>query len=418
MSVAVLLNPTTHDIVQHRHSVQLRNSSEDTALNIFSMYSSGRSTSIDSDRPLSYVMESSHNFQDDDHNIVISTPTQHMQLQDQLPYSTHSETHQSLSQPAPGEDADSFHVRSTYAQLEVQGVPGDGFQDGMELTRTRSNAVRTKIDPSFRTSPEDELRFLSMVDRYGFYLPPTSNIDRIAVLPAASLAKRLSPVPSPSKSHPKTPLKGGARLKANASQSPITRSLSPTPLTLAVPNTLRARSRSASPSASPSLHSRSQSLSTSQPPTPSSAKPPPPRHEFSRQSKWYRMLIPVPGPTGSRAGSYPQPHSLSSSGSRSESPSTSTEPHSHSHSHGQVSGPMLSTPIYGGGNVLYWTIHPRKVHKFRERVFKGVPDAWRAAAWGVMLESFGGVQRQRFEALEQDYAVRSFFLCSFFSSNI
>ena len=41
-----------------------------------------------------------------------------------------------------GEDADAFHVRSTYAQLEQCGVKGDGYEEGVERTRARVGGSR------------------------------------------------------------------------------------------------------------------------------------------------------------------------------------------------------------------------------------------------------------------------------------
>lgn len=41
-----------------------------------------------------------------------------------------------------GEDADSFHVRSTYAQLDQCGVKGDGYEEGVERTRARVGGNR------------------------------------------------------------------------------------------------------------------------------------------------------------------------------------------------------------------------------------------------------------------------------------
>lgn len=41
-----------------------------------------------------------------------------------------------------GEDADSFHVRSTYAQLDLHGVKGDGYDEGVERTRARVGGSR------------------------------------------------------------------------------------------------------------------------------------------------------------------------------------------------------------------------------------------------------------------------------------
>jgi len=44
--------------------------------------------------------------------------------------------------PSEGEDFDSFHVRSTYAILEVSGVRGDGYEEGVERTRARLGSNR------------------------------------------------------------------------------------------------------------------------------------------------------------------------------------------------------------------------------------------------------------------------------------
>lgn len=52
------------------------------------------------------------------------------------PSSKHSIT------PSEGEDPDAFHVRSTYAQLEVCGVRGDGYDEGVERTRARVGGNR------------------------------------------------------------------------------------------------------------------------------------------------------------------------------------------------------------------------------------------------------------------------------------
>ena len=53
------------------------------------------------------------------------------------PESTHSAVVRS-----EGEDVDSFHVRSTYAQLDQCGVKGDGYDEGVERTRARVGGSR------------------------------------------------------------------------------------------------------------------------------------------------------------------------------------------------------------------------------------------------------------------------------------
>lgn len=41
-----------------------------------------------------------------------------------------------------GEAPDAFYVRDTYARLEMTGVVGDGFEDGVERTRARMTPSR------------------------------------------------------------------------------------------------------------------------------------------------------------------------------------------------------------------------------------------------------------------------------------
>jgi hypothetical protein len=41
-----------------------------------------------------------------------------------------------------------------------------------------------------------------------------------------------------------------------------------------------------------------------------------------------------------------------------------------------------------GGNVLGWSVRAPKERKFRGRVYKGIPDRWRAAAWPLMMARF------------------------------
>lgn len=44
--------------------------------------------------------------------------------------------------PSEGEDDDAFHVRNTYAELEMTGVKGDGYEEGVERTRARLGGSR------------------------------------------------------------------------------------------------------------------------------------------------------------------------------------------------------------------------------------------------------------------------------------
>lgn len=77
--------------------------------------------------------------------------------------------------PSEGEDVDAFHVRNTYAELEMTGVKGDGYVEGIERTRARVGGNRKSElraeeavdDGSEKTrdlSPE-ELRTLASLDR-------------------------------------------------------------------------------------------------------------------------------------------------------------------------------------------------------------------------------------------------------------
>lgn len=77
--------------------------------------------------------------------------------------------------PSGGEDVDAFHVRNTYAELEMTGVKGDGYVEGIERTRARvggnrqselraEEAVDDGSEKTRELSPE-ELRTLASLDR-------------------------------------------------------------------------------------------------------------------------------------------------------------------------------------------------------------------------------------------------------------
>ena len=57
-----------------------------------------------------------------------------------LPPSPHLS--QVLVTPHEGEDVDAFHVRRTYAELEIVGVKEDGYAEGVERTRARVGSTR------------------------------------------------------------------------------------------------------------------------------------------------------------------------------------------------------------------------------------------------------------------------------------
>jgi hypothetical protein len=82
--------------------------------------------------------------------------------------------------PSEGEDMDGFHVRNTYAQLEVSGVKGDGYEEGVERTRARvgtSRASQLQAEAALGDGHEKkrdldsrEIQVLRSVDRYVHWL--------------------------------------------------------------------------------------------------------------------------------------------------------------------------------------------------------------------------------------------------------
>ena len=52
-----------------------------------------------------------------------------------------------------------------------------------------------------------------------------------------------------------------------------------------------------------------------------------------------------------------------------------------------------------GGDISDWTVNSRKESKFVSRVYKGVPDRWRSAAWWILIER-GTSASSRAAALE------------------
>ena len=56
-----------------------------------------------------------------------------------------------------------------------------------------------------------------------------------------------------------------------------------------------------------------------------------------------------------------------------------------------------------GGNVLQWKVTTPKRRKLRERVYKGIPDCWRSAAWEMLINDTSGVSQAELERLSQEY---------------
>jgi USP6 N-terminal-like protein len=91
-------------------------------------------------------------------------------------------------EPSEGEPEESFHVRSTYAQLDMSGVKGDGIEEGVERTRARigrnrASEIRAEaaIDDGSekkRDLTQQEVELLASLDRYvtRATLPVTAHI--------------------------------------------------------------------------------------------------------------------------------------------------------------------------------------------------------------------------------------------------
>ena len=56
-----------------------------------------------------------------------------------------------------------------------------------------------------------------------------------------------------------------------------------------------------------------------------------------------------------------------------------------------------------GGNIESWGIKASKESKLRERVYKGIPDRWRAATWELLMSRFSGLGKQEMAALGAQY---------------
>jgi hypothetical protein len=131
--------------------------------------------------------------------------------------------------PSEGEDVDAFYVRNTYAELEMTGVKGDGYEEGLERTRARLGGSRASelmaeealddgTEKRRELSPK-EIETLASLDRsvyflmflivssllnrqfsYGFFTIPSH--DRLILLRSAPLTKRLTRVSAGPKNAP------------------------------------------------------------------------------------------------------------------------------------------------------------------------------------------------------------------------
>jgi len=207
---------------------------------------------------------------------------------------------------ADSEDPDAFHVRATYATLEVSGVPGDGVDEGVERTRARLGVSLDDLAQSKNSLDqprpgrsgdlkENEERLINSLDRYGFFQADSS--DRVVRMPKSALAKALSVAGAPAPSAPSFAQLALSRVPPD--DTTIGRDV-----------------------------------------------------EVRRIAKWGRMLEPRKRDEGS--------------------------------------------------NVQLWSVAPRKESKLRERVYKGIPDRWRVAAWEVLIRRYVG-DRVDLPALGADY---------------
>jgi USP6 N-terminal-like protein len=56
-----------------------------------------------------------------------------------------------------------------------------------------------------------------------------------------------------------------------------------------------------------------------------------------------------------------------------------------------------------GSNVQSWSIVSAKEHKLRARVYKGVPDRWRAATWEILMSRLARTDVRAVEGMMRDY---------------
>lgn len=85
-----------------------------------------------------------------------------------------SSSHGSVAQQGEGEESEAYFVRNTYALLDVTGVRGDGYEEGIERTRAKLGHDRRSVqlavkgdakEDSFGEIPQKELDILQNVDR-------------------------------------------------------------------------------------------------------------------------------------------------------------------------------------------------------------------------------------------------------------
>ncbi|KAF8750500.1 RabGAP TBC [Rhizoctonia solani] len=196
-------------------------------------------------------------------------------------------THTEYTSRHSNEDADAFRIRATYAKLEAEGVPGDGWMEGVERTRTRVVSAASAA----------VLEATKGAGGKGADVGATKKPDSGAQTATVSLSL---PAPNTKAVSPSCPLFRSGLL-------PLAQTCPYTP---------------------PHNHAHLPPISHVPSPTVS------PRENI-RIGKWERMLLPAAS---------------------------------------------------GGAGGDGWKWNPQKMKKRTERVFKGVPDRWRSAAWGTLVE--------------------------------
>lgn len=67
-------------------------------------------------------------------------------------------------------------------------------------------------------------------------------------------------------------------------------------------------------------------------------------------------------------------------------------------------GRMLTPSVRdSGGNVEMWSFRPNKEAKLLRRVYKGIPDRWRAAAWAALMSKFARAGPEDLKRLKSQY---------------
>lgn len=275
-------------------------------------------------------------------------------------------------------------IRQLYTRLDTVGVPGDGWEEGVERSRDgiinrlgegdleHEGSRESAVDSGSRseetqgrqasTSPTKEDQILKRVDRFVVLCSPLSFDMTLTIFvftvhrygffsgshPAALACQhnRLAILPS-------TPY---LLLPSPSSPSPFlsffSHSNNPPPSLLSPPTSpLSPRPHLARQTSTGSLFSSATPLQLST--------------ELRRTRKWHEMLR------------------------------------------------VKQTD--GGGNVVEWDVEDKwwRGKRFQKRVFKGVPDRWRRAVWGVEMERTAregkGKGKERvpsLEELEEEYQVR------------